>query len=78
MGTNQKSEELIGFVNDSLHWIDSRETIFNHQNGRRDKMNKVTKSIKKLSPIFDLLMGVNFATALEKVMGEYPDTRYTY
>ncbi|MFZ2036007.1 MAG: hypothetical protein WAU62_03715 [Dehalococcoidales bacterium] len=41
-------------------------------------MNKVTKSIKKLSPIFDLLMGVNFATALEKVMGEYPDTRYTY
>jgi len=40
-------------------------------------MNKVTKSIKKLSPIFDLLMGINFAIALEKVMAEYPDTKYT-
>ena len=39
-------------------------------------MNKITKSAKKLSPIFDLLMGVNFTTALEKVMAEYPYTRY--
>jgi len=41
-------------------------------------MNKVTKSVKRLIPRFDLLVGVNCTTALEKVMAEYPYTRYMY
>jgi hypothetical protein len=41
-------------------------------------MNKITKTAKKLSPIFDLLLGSNFETAAENVMKEYPYIRYRY
>jgi hypothetical protein len=41
-------------------------------------MNKLKQSVKKLSPIFDVLIGVNITTAREKVMSEYPCTRYMH
>lgn len=41
-------------------------------------MNKITQSVKKLSPIFDVLIGINVTTAIEKVMREHPFTRYMY
>lgn len=47
-----------------------------HQNDKMVNMNKVTKSVKTLGPIFDLLMGRNSATAIEKVMAKYPFTRH--
>ncbi len=41
-------------------------------------MNKLTKSVTIVSQVFGLLAGSNFTTATEKVMAEYPCTRYMY
>jgi hypothetical protein len=39
-------------------------------------MNKVIESVQKISQVFDLLMGRNSSSAMEKVMAEYPFTRH--
>jgi hypothetical protein len=41
-------------------------------------MNQLTKSVKKLSQVFDLIMGNNFTTPVEQVRAKYPCTRYMY
>jgi hypothetical protein len=43
---------------------------------REGSMNKVIESVQKISQVFDLLMGRNSSSAMEKVMAEYPFTRH--
>jgi hypothetical protein len=39
-------------------------------------MNNLTKSVKVISDVVALVMGSNFATPGERVMMEYPYTKY--
>jgi hypothetical protein len=41
-------------------------------------MDNITRSIKMLGQVVELLLGVNFTTPVEIVMSEYPDIRHLY
>ena len=40
-------------------------------------MKSITKSVKVLSQVIDLLLGADFISPTEKTMTEYPITRYS-
>jgi len=46
-----------------------------HQNERRNKMRNITKPMRILRKVADLLIGNGYTSPVERVIAEYPETR---